>query len=242
MLDTTTIDVSSITHSADDNEARLKALIDGINDEHGKCKLAYRSAMGHAINAGGMLNEAKDLVEHGQWLPWVKANCQFDKRTAQLYMKIARYVTLMPHLKDAVMQGTLTAAESFLDEKYRSYVSDLKQDQWAAASVYYNATYEARNSLIQLKQDHEQGVKPAHKPEYWKAFYESLSVPHKFFVDCLIDEDLPSLPPEISGCNLITSRASTAIDQQEIEKSVEATFTEPKKISRRRPKTEPKAQ
>jgi hypothetical protein len=41
------------------------------------------------IDAGLALIEAKKLVQHGQWLPWLKENCGVSERRAQHYMKLA---------------------------------------------------------------------------------------------------------------------------------------------------------
>ena len=47
-------------------------------------------AIEHAIRAGEALIQAKQLVEHGQWLPWLRDNCKMSERTAQNYMRVAR--------------------------------------------------------------------------------------------------------------------------------------------------------
>jgi hypothetical protein len=41
------------------------------------------------MEAGAGLIEAKKLVGHGQWLPWLKENCGVSERRAQHYMKLA---------------------------------------------------------------------------------------------------------------------------------------------------------
>jgi Protein of unknown function (DUF3102) len=43
-----------------------------------------------AMAAGDLLIEAKALVKHGQWLPWLADHCKISERTAQLYMRVAR--------------------------------------------------------------------------------------------------------------------------------------------------------
>jgi len=42
-----------------------------------------------AIKAGELLKQAKGKVEHGQWVPWLKNDCELSVRTAQRYMKWA---------------------------------------------------------------------------------------------------------------------------------------------------------
>jgi hypothetical protein len=48
----------------------------------------FQSAVQHAIRAGELLTEAKKLVRHGQWLPWLAANFEFTRQTAAAYMRI----------------------------------------------------------------------------------------------------------------------------------------------------------
>src|SRR5262249_38818802 len=38
-----------------------------------------------------LLLEARDLLGHGQWLPWLKEHCRIPERTARRYIEIARY-------------------------------------------------------------------------------------------------------------------------------------------------------
>jgi hypothetical protein len=52
--------------------------------ERGAIELAER-----VIEAGKRLLEAKDLLAHGQWLPWLAEHVQIPARTASNYMRIA---------------------------------------------------------------------------------------------------------------------------------------------------------
>lgn len=68
---------------------RLSVLAEEIRAAHAGVQTAAQQAAEYAIAAGKALIEAKALVKHGEWLPWLKANCGFAERTAQLYMRIA---------------------------------------------------------------------------------------------------------------------------------------------------------
>ena len=70
--------------------ARLHDLAERIAAEHTACESAARDSLAHAHRAGELLLEAKREVGHGEWLPWLRDNCAFAERTAQLYMRIAR--------------------------------------------------------------------------------------------------------------------------------------------------------
>ena len=61
-----------------------------INQAHRQCERAAQSAVGHAVRCGELLLQAKAAVPHGEWLPWLAANCECSERTAQTYMRIAR--------------------------------------------------------------------------------------------------------------------------------------------------------
>ena len=43
-----------------------------------------------AIACGELLIEAKRQVKHGEWRPWIEANCKVPARTARHYMALAR--------------------------------------------------------------------------------------------------------------------------------------------------------
>jgi hypothetical protein len=43
------------------------------------------------LDIGRLLNEAKALVEHGAWLPWLRRHTALPARTAQQYMAAAAW-------------------------------------------------------------------------------------------------------------------------------------------------------
>jgi hypothetical protein len=57
---------------------------------HADVQDAVKTAADRAITAGQALIEAKSLIKHGEWLPWLREHCALAERTAQLYMKIAK--------------------------------------------------------------------------------------------------------------------------------------------------------
>ena len=59
-----------------------------INQLHNKILNAARTSIEDAIRIGELLTNQKAKVEHGQWLPWVESNLQFDARQAQRYMRV----------------------------------------------------------------------------------------------------------------------------------------------------------
>src|SRR6516165_3688560 len=62
-----------------------------INAAHTAACRAAGEALNHARRAGELLQQAKAAVNHGEWLPWLAANCPaISERTAQGYMRVAR--------------------------------------------------------------------------------------------------------------------------------------------------------
>jgi hypothetical protein len=69
---------------------RLPTLEAEIKAAHEACAAAAQTSIEHAIKCGEMLIEAKGLLKHGQWLPWLHDNCGLSERSAQRYMRLAR--------------------------------------------------------------------------------------------------------------------------------------------------------
>jgi hypothetical protein len=65
----------------------LALLASRINAEHTAVASSLRQGLRHAMAAGELLIEAKALVKHGRWLPWLREHCEISDRTAQLYMR-----------------------------------------------------------------------------------------------------------------------------------------------------------
>lgn len=50
------------------------------------------------MELGQRLCEAKELLPHGEWLPWLEGQVQFSERTAQKFMQLAREYETNPKL------------------------------------------------------------------------------------------------------------------------------------------------
>src|SRR5262245_40455235 len=53
---------------------------------------ALRTRAKCTVEIGRLLLRAKDLVDHGEWLPWLKTNFPLSDRTAARYMAVAEWV------------------------------------------------------------------------------------------------------------------------------------------------------
>lgn len=69
----------------------LNELADAINSEYRQSQALFQKGVTHSRNMGEYLLKVKEQVEHGQWLPWLSANCpDVAERTAQACMRLAR--------------------------------------------------------------------------------------------------------------------------------------------------------
>jgi len=80
----------STTPTEEVRPAASAKLATEINEAHQRVEEAARASAEHARTAGELLLQAKAQVGHGNWLPWVRANCRFSERTAREYMRVAR--------------------------------------------------------------------------------------------------------------------------------------------------------
>ena len=95
------------SNSLPDLAARIRA-------EHEAVDQSLKSSVAHAMAAGDMLIEAKSLVKHGQWLPWLKDHCTISERTAQLYMRCAKQREVIESNTQPIADLSLNEAAALL--------------------------------------------------------------------------------------------------------------------------------
>lgn len=78
-----------------------------IHRRHEAAAAFARDALGCAIRCGELLQQVKDQVGHGKWLPWLEANCEFSERTAQVYLKLAAEQQKIAATADLTISGAL---------------------------------------------------------------------------------------------------------------------------------------
>jgi hypothetical protein len=59
-----------------------------INQLHAEICDAARTTIEKAIRIGELLAQHKASLKHGEWLPWLSGNVEFNERTAQRYMRV----------------------------------------------------------------------------------------------------------------------------------------------------------
>src|SRR5262249_23358955 len=90
--------------------------IDKAKEDADKAKtVAVRQAnvVSRAIKAGELLKEAKAKLPHGEWLSWLKKQCELSQRTAQRYMKLAED---KPKLEQKQREKSATVADLTLNQ------------------------------------------------------------------------------------------------------------------------------
>lgn len=113
-----------------------------INVEHEAAESAYRSGIEHALECGALLLQAKTVLSHGQWLPWLQSNCSVSSRSARLYMQLARNRPELEAKSATVANMTLQGAVRLLEPPQRYDLpkfEDFKDDEdlweWAAQQI-----------------------------------------------------------------------------------------------------------
>ena len=56
-----------------------------------KIKRTFRDDICNIIRRGEFLQQAKDQIEHGGWLPWVETNFNWDEQMAQRALSVAKF-------------------------------------------------------------------------------------------------------------------------------------------------------
>lgn len=110
--------------------ADLSALAVAINGEHALAEQYASLAIHRAKRAGELMNKAKLQVPHGQWLPWLSANCPtIATRTAQAYMRLDREWGTLESKCATVAHLTVNDALKLLaDTKLDTLTADEKRE------------------------------------------------------------------------------------------------------------------
>jgi hypothetical protein len=72
---------------------KIKSPQEAIIEQHLLAVESAQQALVHALNAGRLLIEQKDNLDHGVFVDWVTTSLPFSTRTAQNYMRLARNET-----------------------------------------------------------------------------------------------------------------------------------------------------
>ena len=112
-----------------------------LNRLHGEIETSMRRTVEQAIRAGEILSKVKDRLAHGEFLPWIRANCSFSRKTADNYRRLYDYSDKMARVAN-------------LQEAYRQIETIEKQDRQTEQQRAFRRV--------------EQYRKTGQKPEGWR--------------------------------------------------------------------------
>lgn len=110
-----------------------------------------RQTAQNILEIGHRLNEAKEKLPHGAWLPWLTERVEFTERTAQKYMRLARE---WPNTK-ALSDLGLTKAFSLLTLPVE------ERDQFAEENNVIDMTSRELERAIRERDEARQGLEAA---------------------------------------------------------------------------------
>jgi len=111
----------------------LAHLAEAINHYHQTAQEHLRKGGAYALTTGELLEAAKEQVKHGEWLRWRERNCLFSERTAQGYMRFARYCRAHPDKAAALLSMTFSKALRSLPLPKSATAADLEDKEVAEA-------------------------------------------------------------------------------------------------------------
>ncbi|MGY4411962.1 hypothetical protein ACVWW4_003698 [Bradyrhizobium sp. LB7.1] len=184
---------------------RLAVLADEIRSEHAGIVQSLTRGLEHAITAGELLIEAKALLRHGQWLPWLNAHCALSERTARLYVRLAknraRIETEIGSVADLSVRGALAliappeashlsdfaplAVETALDEAEGSALEHARSER-DRRRVAAAAAQEALRKITALAAERQSASTAA--AAVWRLLGEQLMAAISEYHDLVISE------------------------------------------------------
>jgi len=107
---------------------RLPILAGEIKTALANVRQHHAATVASASEAGTALLEAKDLVGHGQWLPWLKEHCELSVRSAQAYMRLAKSKSAASaHLTiDAALEAVAKEANPYAGMKEWEIMAEVR--------------------------------------------------------------------------------------------------------------------
>jgi len=132
----------------------LSSLADRINAAQNHVTTSLKAALKYAVEAGQALNEARDLVPHGEWSKWLSANCEVSDRSARNYMRLARE---LPKLKPEERQRV---AELPLREAMKMIAAAKPEVDCLNPPTGYYSFYEFPEEMMLFAQ-----IYPAHESQ-----------------------------------------------------------------------------
>ena len=145
-----------------------------VNEYHNSAAAAYAQASYFAVLCGLELLAARAQVHHGEWLPWIAANCEFNERTAQRYISIAELA--MPRLQGGQPAAYIDVAPSQMSATDRKAlvksVADLTEGK-SIRELQMELQLEIGSMRVPGEKLHGGAREGAGRPTHNQAYYDS---------------------------------------------------------------------
>lgn len=182
------------------------------------------------LEIGRRLIEAKEQLQHGEWLPWLETKVEFSEATAQRLMRLAREYSNPSLVTDLGMSKALELLalpaferEGFMAQKHEvegqeMSVLEMTKDQLKQAIAEKKEALEAVNVLnadmARMKKDNE-----AELAEVFDDFNHQLADKEEEISALQAEiEALRKAPKEVTATEVVRDEAAEAALKEKIEK------------------------
>jgi hypothetical protein len=143
-----------LVHNANQNNPGQE-LTQRFCEQYRGLQAAIRTTILRAIDAGAVILQAIDQLEHGRIGPWFEvtskqAGCSV--KTMERYARIAKRVTEMPDLRPKILEMGIAEADDFLREEVRERNFGSKLDLKVWIGQFEEAQVQARHLFFELQQ------------------------------------------------------------------------------------------
>jgi hypothetical protein len=101
---------------------KIDAVVTKINELHHLIENTLWQSVMDAKEIGRLLTAQKEVLRHGDFLPWIQANCCFSERTARNYMAIFKFQCKLANVAD-------------LHDAYKQIESLEEQERWSESQL-----------------------------------------------------------------------------------------------------------
>lgn len=109
--------------AASESKQQLRQIASEIKSAHAECIAGVRTSLELAVKIGGLLIDAKRIVDHGDWEDWVERKCGFSRQTARRYMQVSKRSLVSDLDQDSTIRGLLSSSAKIqkVNEKVQSH-------------------------------------------------------------------------------------------------------------------------
>lgn len=180
---------------------------------------AQNMALMYACEIGRRLTEAKAMLNHGEWLPWLEEKVLFSQRTAQRLMRLySEYGNRVSEL------GTNPSTLSDLSVSNALSLLAVPEEERESFAEEHNAAALSNSELEKLIKERDEAIKRAEEAETAKAEVEALMEETERERD-EAEEKLNEVEDKLKGLQTEYDAVNSGYD--ELEKEVEELRSRP---------------